>query len=215
MNSSWDESDGDFTIGSISIDFSPETILISPENNSVYVEGNISFNCSATDDNNLVNITLYGGWDGGWHADETVNLNGISDSAIFIKNLEGGIYLWNCLSYDNASQKDWGNLNWTININITSGNPPSYYNLTERPNISIYNPNQNYEFNITWIDDDGIGSVWIEFDHINYTSIYNLSNVYTFNINNLFLGTHNYTWYANDTSGNLNYTNQQNYPHLR
>ena len=52
-------------------DLPPNTTLISPANNSVDEDGTIIFNCSATDDNNLANITLYGNWGGGWHANET------------------------------------------------------------------------------------------------------------------------------------------------
>ena len=40
----------------------------------------------------------------------------------FTKTLTDGIYIWNCLAYDNSSQSDWANANWTINFSI-SNNP--------------------------------------------------------------------------------------------
>lgn len=101
----------------------PATNLLSPTNNSTDEDGIVIFNCSATDDNNLVNITLYGNWSGGWYANETKLLTGTSNSTTFTKNLANGNYKWNCLTYDNSSQKDWADVNWTIDINITSPPP--------------------------------------------------------------------------------------------
>ena len=96
----------------------PNVTLISPSNNSVDTDGTIAFNCSATDDSNLVNITLYGNWSSGWHANETISIGGTSNSAVFTKSLDEGIYAWNCLAYDDASQSDWADVNWTINVLI-------------------------------------------------------------------------------------------------
>jgi parallel beta-helix repeat protein len=101
-------------------DFSPNTTLISPANNSTDNDGSITFNCSATDDNNLVNISLYGNWSGSWSVNETKSLTGISNSTTFTKNLPNGFYKWNCLSYDSVSQKDWADANWTVKVNITT-----------------------------------------------------------------------------------------------
>jgi len=41
--------------------------------------------------------------------------------------------------------------------------------------------------------------------------VYNLTNVYTFNVTDLTVGTHYYKWYANDSAGNYNDTLEQNY----
>ena len=103
------------------IDDPPNATLISPMNNSVDEDGIINFNCSAVDDFNLNSVTLYGNWSGGWHANETKSLSGISNSTIFTKSLTNGIYEWNCLVYDNNSQSSWGNSsNWILKVNITS-----------------------------------------------------------------------------------------------
>lgn len=108
---------------SIPPDNSPNVSLISPASNSVDDDGTITFNCSATDDNNLVNITLYGNWTGAWHANETKSLTGIFNSTTFTKSLTNGIYKWSCLAYDSVSQSDWANSNWTINVSITIAPP--------------------------------------------------------------------------------------------
>ena len=100
------------------IDDAPNVTLISPPNNSTNKDGIVTFNCSATDDSNLVNITLYGNWSGGWHANETKSLTGTSDSATFTKSLSDGIYEWNCLAYDNASQGGIADVNWIVNVSI-------------------------------------------------------------------------------------------------
>jgi hypothetical protein len=132
LNSSWDESDGVFTIvsGNIS-DNPPTTTLISPINNSIDTDGVVTFNCSATDDKKLTNITLYGNWTGNWIANQTKSLTGTYNSTTFTKNLTNGVYKWNCLSYDNASQKDWGDSNRTIIVNIST-----QYCYQESANVS-------------------------------------------------------------------------------
>lgn len=108
-------------------DYFPNVTLISPANNSTDEDGTVIFNCSATDDNNLVNITLYGNWSGTWHANETKSLTGISNSTTFTKSLIDGIYQWNCLAYDSVSQNDWADMNWTININIIPNDTSKFY----------------------------------------------------------------------------------------
>lgn len=55
-------------------------------------------------------------------------MSGTSDSATFTKALDIGSYLWNCLAFDNSSQSDWADKNWTINVS-TSPNITSCKNL--------------------------------------------------------------------------------------
>lgn len=113
----------------------PNVTLVSPANNSQDIDGSVTFNCSATDDNNLVNITLYGNW-GGWHANETKSLSGVSNSTTFTKTLTDGFYEWNCLAYDSASQNDWADINWTINISIIPSDPYKF-NITNSSGTTV------------------------------------------------------------------------------
>jgi len=100
------------------IDRKPTTTLMTPTDNSNFEQGVVSFNCSVTDDNQLENISLYI-WDssGNLINKQTKILSGIFGSAGFNYDFVGdGIYKWNCLAYDNNSQLDWGENNYTITI---------------------------------------------------------------------------------------------------
>jgi len=104
----------------------PTTNLIFPTNNSVDMDGNVIFNCSASEANDdLINITL---WINGV-ANETKSLSGTSDSATFEKSLINGIYEWTCLAYNNDSFGDWADENWTLNISIPNQAPTIPTNL--------------------------------------------------------------------------------------
>ena len=127
------------------------------------VDVNVTFNCSATDDLGLVNITLYTNISGQWKANETKNISGTSNSTTWLlTNIPFGTYKWNCLAYDNSGLSGWGENNYTFSVtkrgnlscfvNALSGGQrcPSGYtdvlhmsNLTnahaELPNSSLYN----------------------------------------------------------------------------
>ena len=65
----------------------------------------ITFNATVYDNINLVNVSLYGSWDG-WHLNET-DSSGINDTEyVFTKNLTGygdGDYTWQIGAYDNET----------------------------------------------------------------------------------------------------------------
>ncbi|MEK6917836.1 MAG: S8 family serine peptidase [Nanoarchaeota archaeon] len=130
-------------------DSPPTTTLNGPTNNSILNQSNVVFNCSETDDKNLANITLYGNWSGGWHANETKLVSGVSNSTTFTKMLGNGSYKWNCLSYDNASQSDWANSNWTFIINLTQQQPSPSINLNLIYPTTSINTTKNQFFNVT------------------------------------------------------------------
>jgi len=94
-----------FTTG---VDYPPNVTLNYPPNHYSSPNTTVVFNCSATDDNNLVNITLYGNWSLEWHATETKTITGTNNTTTFIKTIDEGSYKWNCLAYDNSSQEGWG-----------------------------------------------------------------------------------------------------------
>ena len=79
-----------------------------------------------------------------------------------------------------------GNLNFTKVFFTKDSIKPSFLNITENPsNASIYVAGRTYNFNIT-INESNIYSYGIDFNGTNY-SVANNSNVYIFNISNLFL----------------------------
>ena len=100
----------------------PVVNLSYPPNNYATNSSTITFNCSAYDDINLVNVTLYGNWSGGWHANET-NSSGINNTYyIFTKTIPDGNYIWNCKACDNGSHCSFYSSNWTFTIDTTPPN---------------------------------------------------------------------------------------------
>lgn len=84
------------------------------------------FNCSASSGSPLVNITLYTN-QSGWSAKNSTNITGTSNSSQWINTLTDGIYLWNCLTYDNTGNSSYAQSNYTLTIDTTP--PMSITNL--------------------------------------------------------------------------------------
>ncbi len=94
-----------------------------------------------------------------------------------------------------------------VTINVTDRIPPQYFNLSQFSGSLTYSPIRVYELNATWIDNVKVDRVWIVFDGVRYNNVIsNANNIYTFDITGLGTGQHNFTWFANDTSGNQNDT---------
>ncbi|MCK5624259.1 hypothetical protein KAI04_00265 [Candidatus Pacearchaeota archaeon] len=102
---------------------------------------------------------------------------------------------------------------WWVNVTETPDTEnPSVASLTKTPSSpTTYSLSQIYEFNATITDNRNIHTVLIEFDGTNYTPTNLVGNIYNFTINNLSVGNYNYRWYANDTSGNMNSTENSSY----
>lgn len=125
-------------------DKAPNVTLNSPQNNSVST-GNITFNCSASDDFGLVNISLYHNMNG-WMLNQSFNVSGISNSSIFnLTNLPGGSYKWSCLAYDNNNNSTFAN-NYSFSVVLLSTfdgsttNPISQ-NITNIQNLTLEKTN--------------------------------------------------------------------------
>jgi len=82
----------------------------------------VVFNCSITDDEDAVNISL-------WMTDkdnssfaynDSCTIPGVNGSCEWTKYLHNGNYTWNCLGYDQKGEYDWGDSNRTILINSTA-----------------------------------------------------------------------------------------------
>ncbi len=177
----------------------PVVTLNSPSNSSSDNSNSVVFNCSATDDLGLVNITLYGNWSGGWHANETANITGLSNSTTFTKTLiNNATYLWNCLAEDNDTNTDFGNSNFTFTLdNII---PSTVTNLSETSTgeFSIdwnwTNPSET-DFNYTEIYRDGTFIANVSSPTNNYTMQgLSASTTYTISVRTV------------DNAGNINTT---------
>ncbi|HDK42630.1 MAG TPA: hypothetical protein ENG87_04570, partial [Candidatus Pacearchaeota archaeon] len=92
----------------------PNITLDTPINYANFSSSSIDFNCTANDlDGNLANVTLYGNWSGGWHANETKSASGTTDTINFAKCLLEGIYKWACLVKDSLFISNVADQNFT------------------------------------------------------------------------------------------------------
>jgi len=195
-------------------DSPPNVILNSPENNANLSNATITFNCTASDDINLENVTLYV-WNstGGLYYNETNSTPQNNTPAIFTKTVTpDGNYTWNCEACDNATtpQCVFNESNRTFTVD---SNAPIWYD-NETNIVSEYSPSTPGYFNISWNDTTlGVDTVYFESNYSgtpqNYTmnlisgdansGIYNYSAI-------LPAGTHYWKSYANDTINNTNVT---------
>lgn len=117
------------TVTGAGFDSTPDLSINTPPNTTLNYptpQSNISatqFNCSFSDlDDNLANITLYGSWGSGWHANETKSITGPTGSTTFNKILTEGKYIWNCLTKDNLSVSKFASENYSFTLDYT---PPT------------------------------------------------------------------------------------------
>ncbi|MEM2954772.1 MAG: hypothetical protein QW625_02375, partial [Candidatus Nanoarchaeia archaeon] len=196
----------------------PTTILNAPVDNywddsAPYV--NVIFNCSATDDIQLKNISLYitNSSNQSFSLNQTTDISGTSNSSQWILTLGVGNYTWNCLAYDNASQSDWGDANRSLTINWTA--PPNQapqITLNLPVNNTQFNNTQNINFNFTAIDDNSaILNCSIYLDNIlNQTNSSVQNNTLTnFLITSIAYGDHN--WHINCSDGELSNVSEMRY----
>jgi hypothetical protein len=112
-------------------------------NNNTINFTSVEFNCSVNSTANLINISLYSDYKGNWEIIDTVSISGNSNQTNFTRNIfddRGGEtyvddgFKWNCLSYDDANDFDWGDTNRTFsNWDLNS----TYLNTTREGNDNI------------------------------------------------------------------------------
>jgi len=199
-------------IGSSFINFYKDSILPnltlnSPSesySNSTPDTINITFNCSASDNLALRNISLFitNSSNGNFALNRTANITGTSNSTNWTLSLGVGNYTWNCLAFDSL-----GNSNLSANRTIII----SYLDIAF-PAIGISYPvnNANYTFNISTLnysasDNIGVNYCWWS----NSSGIWNSSSVAA---GTNFTGLtsveswNNWSVYCNDSSGNVNFS---------
>ena len=106
------------------------TLDLTPPSISLLAPGNITtknttllFNCSATDNYNLSNLTLYTNLTGNWQKTNSTNVSGTSAWANWtISNISDGLYIWNCLGYDTSNNSAFATTNNTFRIDTTPPN---------------------------------------------------------------------------------------------
>jgi len=170
----------------------PTVTLNSPIDNQNITISNVIFNCSASDNIKLDNVSLY--INGILNETNTSGIN--NTNYIFNKTLADGDYNWTCRAYDNSSNV-FEAVNFTLNINTVSLD-------TTPPTISYSNQSINnntvLSYQSTVSDDVAIDSCWF-----NDTSLYNVNNSgYIYNTSSITtLGTTHLNYSCNDTSNNI------------
>jgi len=119
-----------WTSGVAPSDNPPIVTLNSPPDNTANSSTSFTFSCNVTDDFNIANTTLYI-----WNSTGLYNNTNINTStgtslnySWTVSNFAPDNYVWNCLSYDNASQSSWATANFSLNVTsadsctYTSGN---------------------------------------------------------------------------------------------
>jgi hypothetical protein len=136
-------------------DFGPAVTLISPSAAAVDTDGDVEFNCSATDDIDLVNLSLVTNESGSLIVNQTLNLttgSDISNKTNFTMNNlpTGTVLLWNCLAYDAAGNFNYADQNRTLTVGAGS------ININISTDSELYGTNDTVTVTINTTDSDGI-----------------------------------------------------------
>ncbi len=183
-------------VTSLGINAVPTVMLNSPINNFNQTSASITFNCTAYDDINLTNVTLYSNFNG-WQSNGT-NSSGINNTEYTFTRTAptNGTFTWNCLAYDNSSQSSFASQNFTITVD---GVPPTAYSP---PDMSYP---QTAQATINWTLYDNYASgyyvVYRNGTLYNQSTWTNNTNL-NIPINTSVQGTWNYTIKYNDSLGN-------------
>lgn len=168
---------------------------------------NILINVSAND-TYLANLTVYL-----YYSGALINASVSASNITFVNftNLNDGLYFFNATAYDYL-----GNSNSTETRNVTLDARPPYYTPITLQN---YTYGSMMQFNSYWNDTIGMSSVWLALytpSQRNYTAPYNSTySAYIANASGFAAGNYSFQWFANDSSGNLNYTSVYNFSILQ
>jgi len=176
----------------------PNITFISPQNNSVISQTNVILNVTTS-----VLSTCQYILDGGSYDNITTNF--ITIHNITLTSLSDALHNITVNCTNQFSNSTVESISFTVDATY-----PGWSNNVSYPSSPLnYTGAQNYQFNVTWIDSN-LDSVWIEHNFngtlLNYTNVPNVSNVYFYNYTNLAAGTYQWRMFANDSVGNVNYT---------
>jgi hypothetical protein len=188
----------------------PGVKLNSPADNSIQ-ETSITFNCSATDNIQLENITLYNNLSGSWVENGTNPVGGTSNTTTFNRTVtSSGIYGWNCYACDNSSNCNFAAANRTFTVDTA---PPNWSNNATNASNST-RTGESVQFNITWQDDVDLDTYVFSWNDtgnwVNITSGPMSGTWENVSMNETITATMDETvcwmFYANDSAGNWNET---------
>ena len=112
--------------------------------------------------------------------------------------------------YANDTSNNW-NASLIYSYTTTDTRSPQYSDITVSPaSGTTYSVSQIYTFQSVWTENVAINDVILEFVGANYSylvgQLSKIGNTYSKSFVGLEVGTHNYKWFANDTSNNWNST---------
>jgi|TARA_Y100000034_G_scaffold39158_1_gene48271 hypothetical protein len=109
----------------------PIVTLVSPDNNTITNESLQTFECSATDDIELSNISFFHNSTGTFTINDTSFASSTSQTSFFNESFDfNATIAWNCQAIDTSANEDFA-VNRTITFNqtfitITSASPPFF-----------------------------------------------------------------------------------------
>lgn len=182
--------------GSVSQDNFPSVSLLSPNEGQGFTSFVVDFVASASDDNQLRNVSLWGDW-GGWHR-ESLNGSGLNGNYTFSVNLTSfgeGSYKWAIEAVDNSSQV-YLTSNRTFNINVPDAIPEITLSMPlrqERGHGQLFKLNltTSSSADMCWFTSDG---------GLTNTSMVNLGSNYFF-YEDISAGRYNFTFYCSNSYG--------------
>ncbi|MBS3114268.1 hypothetical protein J4448_04140 [Candidatus Woesearchaeota archaeon] len=135
--------------------------LDSPANGTTDTDGSVTFQCSANDNINLTNITLYHNISGAvvdgsrWSANFTFNATDnkpvlYNTSSWAISSIADGNYIWNCRGYDNSSNNAFGDDNFSLTVSPAPAGDTTKPIINGTLNKSLSNILQNDVINASF-----------------------------------------------------------------
>jgi hypothetical protein len=189
---------------------SPVVTLDSPIDSFTTNKSSVNFSCSATENIQLTNISIFTNISGSFVLNQTSIKTGFTNSTIFnISNIPDGYYIWNCKACDNSSNCAFStNKTFKINTTIIDNRYPQFSGKSDN-NATLINTGVGY-FNITISNTNGTTYLNIDNKSILASNSSNIFNV-TYQFTNY--GTYTYYWssYGDGSSKNLNNSNNYNY----
>jgi hypothetical protein len=193
-------------------DKAPNVTLISPANLTTTYATVINFTYNVSDANPIANCSLI--IDGAVNKTNTTVVRNTPQN--FTTTLGLGTYNWwiNCTDVPrNMGMSETRQITITAPGDLT---PPTWSNNKTWPTApATYNSSQQYQFNVTWVDNINLTEVKIEHNFTgtaaNYTVTTKNGNEYYYDYSALAAGTYYWKGYGTDNSSNRNATDTWTY----
>lgn len=127
----------------------PVVNLSTPSNGTLFVNmSSVNFTCNASGAYNLDKVELWGNWNGGWHANQSLDFdNNLTFTHTFNSLVEDGYFEWNCKFVDVYGLSAFVNQNWTFGMENQSRWEIEKGIRNVTPNASVLTNQQVYVVN--------------------------------------------------------------------